>query len=53
MAPISTTMKASPRLVIPSNWVRIRKIMRPTKADSMKMSPWAKFTIPMMPNTIV
>ena len=38
---------------MPSHVVSIRKKMSAMKADSMNTSPWAKFTMPMMPNTIV
>jgi hypothetical protein len=33
--------------------VKIIKKMSAMNVDSMKTSPWAKFTMPMMPNTIV
>ena len=39
--------------VMPSHVVRIRKAISAMKADTMNTSPWAKFTMPMMPNTIV
>ena len=39
--------------LIPSQVVRKRKAMSAMKADTMNTSPWAKFTMPMMPNTIV
>ena len=41
-------MEASPSVCVST----IRK-MSAMNVDSMKTSPWAKFTIPMMPNTIV
>ena len=37
----------------PSQAVRIMKDMRAMKPPTMNTSPWAKFTMPMMPNTIV
>jgi hypothetical protein len=39
--------------VIPSTVVSSRKQVRPMKLDTMNTSPWAKFTMPMMPKTIV
>ena len=34
---------------MPSHWVMTRKVMSAIKADTMNTSPWAKFTMPMMP----
>jgi hypothetical protein len=53
IAMTSTMSRASAMDEIPSHVVRIRKKMSEMKADSMKTSPWAKFTMPMMPKTIV
>ena len=53
MAPTITTTNATgsdPRCRI---WVKIMKMIRAMKADSMNTSPWAKLTMPMMPKTIV
>jgi hypothetical protein len=38
---------------IPIQVVRIRNRISAMKAESMNTSPWAKFTMPMMPKTIV
>ena len=38
---------------MPSQVVTMRKVISAMKADTMKTSPWAKFTMPMMPNTMV
>ena len=38
---------------MPRICVSASRMMRAMKADSMNTSPWAKFTMPMMPNTIV
>ena len=53
MATISTMNSASAIEVMPSQVVRIRNAISAMKADTMNTSPWAKFTMPMMPNTIV
>ncbi len=53
MAITSTIRSASTIDDMPSQVVRIRKKIRAMKAESMNTSPWAKFTMPMMPNTIV
>ena len=53
MATISTISSASATEPMPSQVVRIRKAISAMKADTMNTSPWAKFTMPMMPNTIV
>ena len=53
MATISTISSASTTEAMPSQAVRIRKAMSAMNADTMNTSPWAKFTMPMMPNTIV
>jgi len=37
----------------PARAVIAMKTMSETKAEIMNTSPWAKFTIPMMPKTIV
>ena len=49
----STITSASGRKPRPSVLVRNRKTISAMKAESMKTSPWAKFTMPMMPKTIV
>jgi hypothetical protein len=53
MERIITMKSASAMEEIPSQVVRIRKRIRAMNAESMKTSPWAKFTMPMMPKTIV
>ena len=53
MARTSTISSASAIDDMPSHVVSIRKKIRAMKADSMNTSPWAKLTMPMMPNTIV
>jgi hypothetical protein len=53
IAMISTMNSASTTEVMPSHVLRIRNVMRAMKADTMNTSPWAKLTMPMMPNTIV
>ena len=54
LRPISEgTMKATGKEPSPRTWVRSMKRMRAMKADTMNTSPWAKFTMPMMPNTMV
>ena len=37
----------------PRSWVSAMNTIKPMKDDSMNKSPWAKFTMPIMPNTIV
>ena len=37
----------------PASWVSTIRKMRAMKVESMNTSPWAKFTMPMMPNTMV
>ena len=49
MISASITMPA----LVPRIAVTSMKKISAMKAESMKMSPWAKFTMPMMPNTIV
>ena len=53
MPSTSTMSSASPIEPMPRICVRMRKRMRAMKAETMNTSPWAKFTMPMMPNTIV
>jgi hypothetical protein len=53
MPSTSTMSSARPIEEIPRICVRIRNRMRAMKAETMNTSPWAKFTMPMMPNTIV
>ncbi len=50
---MSTTISAAMTEPMPSQVVKMRKKISAMKADSMNTSPWAKLTIPMMPNTIV
>ena len=38
---------------MPSHVVSTRYITSAMNADTMNTSPWAKFTMPMMPKTIV
>ncbi len=38
---------------MPSTVVKIRKAISAMNTDTMNTSPWAKFTMPMMPKTIV
>ena len=47
----STIASASTTELTPSHAVTIRNATSAMKADTMKTSPWAKFTMPMMPNT--
>ncbi len=53
MATASTMSNATGIEEMPAHAVSRRKAMSATKAETMNTSPWAKFTIPMMPNTIV
>ena len=53
MATISTMNSASTIEEMPSQEVRIRKAISAMKTETMNTSPWAKFTMPMMPNTMV
>src|SRR4029450_881577 len=53
MAMMSTMNSASANEPMPSQLVKISSAMRAMKADTMNTSPWAKLTMPMMPNTIV
>ena len=53
IATISTITSATTIEPIPSQVVRMRKVTSAMKADTMNTSPWAKFTMPMMPNTMV
>ena len=53
IATTSTIRSASTTEEMPSQVVTIRKVMSAMKADTMNTSPWAKFTMPMMPNTMV
>ncbi len=53
MATMRTMNSASAIEEMPSQVVRIRNAIRAMKAETMNTSPWAKFTMPMMPNTIV
>ena len=53
MATISTTNSATAMEETPNQVVRIRKATSATKAATMNTSPWAKLTMPMMPNTMV
>ena len=53
MPTIRTMSRASATEPMPSHVVSTRKPINPRNADSMKTSPWAKLTMPMMPKTIV
>jgi hypothetical protein len=53
MATTSAANSASSGELRPAQVARIRNVMRAMKADTMNTSPWAKFTMPMMPNTMV
>jgi hypothetical protein len=53
IATTSTTNSAITTDPMPSQEVRINSAMSAMKADTMNTSPWAKFTMPMMPYTIV
>ena len=53
MATISTMNNASAIEVMPSQVVRIKKAISAMKTETMNTSPWAKLTMPMMPNTMV
>ena len=53
MPTTSMTMRATAMLEIPSHVVTTRKAIRAMNAETMKTSPWEKFTMPMMPNTMV
>ena len=53
MVRTSTISSASAMEESPSQVVRSRNRIRAMKLDTMKTSPWAKLTMPMMPNTIV
>ena len=53
MATTSTISSASTTEAMPSMVVSTSRVIRAMKAETMNTSPWAKFTMPMMPNTIV
>ena len=53
IATISTRNNARAIDDIPRKFTRKRKTIKAMKTDTMNTSPWAKFTMPMMPNTIV
>ena len=53
IAPISTRNSARASGVTHSIWVSTIRKMRAMKVESMNTSPWAKFTMPMMPYTMV
>ena len=53
MPTMSTMNRATASEPIPSICVSTIRKMRAMKVDSMNTSPWAKLTMPMMPNTIV
>ncbi len=52
MSTKSSATKTAPPAVPRTAVISMKKI-RAMKQESMKTSPWAKFTMPMMPNTIV
>ena len=52
--PTISTMNSERKIeLMPSQVVKISAVTSATKVETMNTSPWAKFTIPMMPNTIV
>ena len=52
--PTNSTISSDTMIdVTPSRVIRTRNNTNAITAESMKRSPWAKFTMPMMPNTIV
>ena len=53
MATMSTIRSASTTEPMPNQVVSTSKVTSAMKADTMNTSPWAKFTMPMMPNTMV
>ena len=53
MATMSTTNSAITNEPMPSQVVRSKRVMSAMKAETMNTSPWAKFTMPMIPKTIV
>ena len=53
MAMTSTMSRARATDAIPSQVVRIRKKISAMKAREHEHVAWAKFTMPMMPKTIV
>ena len=53
METMSTINSARAIELTPSQAVTNRKVISAMKAEAMNTSPWAKFTMPMMPNTIV
>ena len=53
MARISTMNSATASEPSPRTWVSTIRKIRAMKVDTMNTSPCAKFTMPMMPNTIV
>jgi hypothetical protein len=50
---ISTMRSATASEPSPNTCVSASRKMRAMKVESMNTSPWAKLTMPMMPNTIV
>ncbi len=50
---ISTMKSATASEPSPSTCVSTIRKIRAMKVESMNTSPWAKLTMPMMPNTIV
>ena len=53
MAMISTISRARRMELTPSQVVRTISAISAMKVETMKTSPWEKFTMPMMPKTIV
>ena len=53
MASTTISAKITAATLVPMIGSRIIRTMRAMKVDSMNTSPCAKFTMPMMPNTIV
>ena len=53
IATMSTINRASATEAMPSQEVSASNAISAMNAETMNTSPWAKFTIPIMPNTIV
>ncbi len=53
IATMSTMTRASATEPMPIQVVSSRSATSAMKDDTMKTSPWAKLTMPMMPNTMV
>ena len=53
MARMRTMNRATASDPMPRIWVSAMRKIKAMKVDTMNTSPCAKFTMPMMPNTIV